>query len=117
MVKKHIVAQLSVPDSCLRVVVCTIAFGMGINCTNVIESIHFEAPKSMEAYVQDSGQIRPDGSLSTSRILYNAMLLRGGEHLMRSYMQTMCRMHRLIVIVVITVQNLVYVLHLVMTGW
>ena len=92
MVKKHIVAQLSVPDSCLRVVVCTVAFGMGINCTNVIESIHFGAPRSMEAYVQESGRIGRDGSLSISRILYNAMLLRGGDHLMRSYVnETSCR--------------------------
>ena len=78
MVKKHIAAQLSVPDSCLRVVVCTVAVGMGINCTNVIESIHFGAPRSMEAYVQESWRIGRDGSLSISRILYNAMLLRGG---------------------------------------
>ena len=77
MVKKHIVAQLTVPDSCLRVVVCTIAFGLGINCTNVVESIHFGAPKTVEAYVQESGRIGRDGSLSISRILYNAMLLRG----------------------------------------
>jgi ATP-dependent DNA helicase RecQ len=48
MVKKHIVSQLTLPDSCLRVVICTIAFGMGINCSNVAESIHFGVPKSIE---------------------------------------------------------------------
>ena len=92
MVKKHIVSQLTLPDSCLRVVICTIAFGMGINCSNVVESIHFGVPKSIETYVQESGRIGRDGSSSTSRILYNAMLLRGADHLMRSYVkETHCR--------------------------
>ncbi len=76
-VKKHIVLQLSIPDSCLRVVICTIAFGMGVNCSSVNESIHFGAPKSLEAYIQESGRIGRDGSPSISRVLYNAMLLRG----------------------------------------
>ena len=44
-VKKHVVAQLTIPDSCLRVVICTVAFSMGIDCSNVNESIHFGAPK------------------------------------------------------------------------
>ena len=72
-------AQLALPNSCLRVVICTVAFGMGVNCTNVNESIHFGAPKSLEAYVQESGRIGRDGSPSVSRIMYNAMLLRGAD--------------------------------------
>ena len=83
-IKKHIVAQLAIPDSCLRVVICTVAFGMGVNCSNVNESIHFGAPKSLEAYIQESGRIGRNGSTSISRILYNAMLLRGADHQMRN---------------------------------
>ena len=71
-VKKHVVAQLTIPDSCLRVVISTVAFGMGVDCSNVNESIHFGAPKSIEAYVQESGRIGRNGCSSISRILYCA---------------------------------------------
>lgn len=95
-VKKHIVAQLTIPDSCLRVVICTIAFGMGVNCSNVNESIHFGAPKSLETYIQESGRIGRNGSTSISRILYNAMLLRGADHQMTNYIKELeCRRHSL----------------------
>ena len=95
-VKKHIVAQLAIPDICLRVVICTVAFGMGVNCSNVNETIHFGAPKSLEAYIQESGRIGRNGSTSISRILYNAMLLRGADHQMRNYIkETQCRRHSL----------------------
>ena len=95
-VKKHIVSQLSIPDSCLRVVICTIAFGMGVNCSSVNESIHFGAPKSLEAYIQESGRIGRDGSPSISRVLYNAMLLRGADHQVANYIKgSQCRRHSL----------------------
>ena len=45
-VKKHIVMQFAGIKSCLRVLICTVAFGMGVNCRNVNESIHFGAPKT-----------------------------------------------------------------------
>ncbi len=69
---------------------------MGVNCSNVNESIHFGAPKSLEAYIQESGRIGCNGSTSISRILYNAMLLRGADHQMRNYIkETQCRRHSL----------------------
>jgi superfamily II DNA helicase RecQ len=86
-VKKHIVAQLAIPDSCLRVVICTVAFGMGVNCSNVNESNHFGAQKSLEAYIQESGRIGRNDSTSISRIRYNAMLLRATDHQMRNYIK------------------------------
>ena len=42
-------------DSCLRVVVATIAFGMGVNCYNVHEVIHLGSPSDLESYVQETG--------------------------------------------------------------
>ena len=96
MVKKHIVEQLTHSDSCLRIVICTVAFGMGVNCSGVVECIHFGVPKSIEAYVQESGRIGRDGSPSVSRILYNAMLLRGANQQMRNYVrETQCRRNSL----------------------
>ncbi len=65
---------------------------MGVNCSNVNESIHFGAPKSLEAYIQESGRIGRDGS----RVLYNAMLLRGADHQVANYIKgSQCRRHSL----------------------
>ena len=67
-------------DSCLRVLICTVAFGMEVNCRNVNESIHFGAPKNIEFYVQESGRIGRDGTISISRILYSAKILKGADY-------------------------------------
>lgn len=91
-VKQHIVMQLGNSGSCLRVVICTVAFGMGVNCTNVHESVHFGSPKSVECYVQESGRIGRDGADSISRILYNEKLLKGASHQMVSFIKgSYCR--------------------------
>ena len=69
---------------------------MGVDCSNVDESIHLGAPKSIEAYVQESGRTGRNGCSSISRILYNAMLLRGADHYMKTYIkETACRRHNL----------------------
>ena len=39
-VKTHAVSEMTKTDSCLRILICTIAFGMGIDCKGVYRSIH-----------------------------------------------------------------------------
>ena len=69
--KKYIISQFCSPQSRLRVVIATVAFGMGINCPDVSQVIHFRSPCSLLNYAQESGRCGRDGRQAVAKLYHS----------------------------------------------
>ena len=75
-VKNHILSDITSVDGHIRILICTIAFRMGVNCQDITCIIHFGGSKCIESYLQQCGRAGRKGQLSTCILYYNELLMK-----------------------------------------
>lgn len=68
---KDNVIKLFCKESRLRIVICTIAFGMGIDCADVRQVVHWGPSKDVEGYMQEVGRAGRDGKKSCALLFWS----------------------------------------------
>eukprot|EP00112_Aurelia_sp_Birch-Aquarium-sp1_P020529 Seg5310.3 transcript_id=Seg5310.3/GoldUCD/mRNA.D3Y31 product="ATP-dependent DNA helicase hus2/rqh1" protein_id=Seg5310.3/GoldUCD/D3Y31 len=55
-IKKHIIDSFGDAEGTVRVLFCTVAFGMGIDCKGLNNIIHYGPPSDVDDYCQETGR-------------------------------------------------------------
>jgi ATP-dependent DNA helicase RecQ len=78
----------------VHVVTATIAFGMGINKPNVRFVVHYDLPKNLESYYQETGRAGRDGLPGECVLLFNASDVAKQLHFIQEKSESEARIAR-----------------------
>jgi len=94
--KKREETQKNWLDDKVKIIIATIAFGMGIDKSNVRFVFHFNMPTSIEGYYQEIGRAGRDGKQSDCIIFYNTQDLVIYKNLKNNKMEKIYAFNNLI---------------------
>lgn len=80
MHKDHILRTFA-KESCLRIVIATIAFALGLDCPNIRQIVHVDLPDDIESYIQHTGWAGRDGQPLLAILLH----IKGGGRRILDY--------------------------------
>lgn len=92
-VQESILKSFSSSNAPLRLVICTIAFGMGIDCMDVKQVIHWGPSSDIESYIQECGRAGREGHPSSALLYVKKSDLKSISKDMKQYcmQQEYCR--------------------------
>jgi hypothetical protein len=88
--KKIVMSEFPKVESKIRVVICTSAFGLGVNVPNIQVVINWGAPRSIEEFLQEFERSGRDGRNAMSVLYYHGIDISktATDDMMRSYATT-----------------------------
>ena len=87
---EKVLASFKNKDSKLRIVIATLAFGMGVDCPDIRQIIHFGPTSLVEDYVQETGRAGRNGFPSKA-VLINKPNKHVGKEMKACENTTHCR--------------------------
>ena len=69
--KHHIITELKKESSKIRLVLATVALGMGVDCPNIVRVIHCRPPTTIEKYFQEIGRGGRSGQKCSAVMYFN----------------------------------------------
>ena len=69
VIKSHITESFADPNGHVRILIATIAFGMGVDCQGLNTVFHFGPPSTVEDYFQETGRAGRNGKQSYAILL------------------------------------------------
>ena len=92
-VKEEIIQSFCDPQGCLRIVIATIAFGMGLDCPDIRQVIHWGPSSDIESFLQEIGRGGRDGYVSCSQLYFADVDLKNCSDPMIKYCKSsdVCR--------------------------
>lgn len=89
--KEEIIKDVTSENPIQRLLLVTIAFGMGIDPPNVQRVIHFGVPRKMEHYLQETGRAGRNGQFATATMYFNSNDIATNVEGMDDSMRILCR--------------------------
>ena len=92
-VKEEILRSFCSSTGNLRVVIATIAFGMGLDCPDVRRIIHWGPSEDTEQYLQETGRAGRDGEQAVATLYITNLQAAHSYSAMKEYCRntTLCR--------------------------